>query len=112
MSRTRRCERGRGAGRDDSRSPLTGVIDTISSVTPSRSSVMVTAAAATLAQRYTTEFRGSKQRFEAAKGIFPCGVTHDTRMMDPFPPYVAHAKGAYKWDVDGHKLVDYFVGHG
>src|SRR5262245_6187417 len=72
---------------------------------------MVTAAV-TLAQRYAAAFPGSKQRFEAARGVFPCGVTHDTRMMDPFPIYVTHAKGAYKWDVDGHKLVDYFVGHG
>ena len=66
----------------------------------------------TLADRYTAAFPGSKQRFEKAKGIFPCGVTHDTRMMDPFPVYVTHAKGAYKWDVDGHELIDYFVGHG
>ena len=33
-------------------------------------------------------------------------------MMEPFPVYITHARGAYKWDVDGHKLVDYFVGHG
>jgi glutamate-1-semialdehyde 2,1-aminomutase len=66
----------------------------------------------TLADRYTAAFAGSRKRFDIAKGIFPCGVTHDTRMMEPFPPYVTRAKGAYKWDVDGHKLVDYFVGHG
>src|SRR5947209_19244292 len=72
---------------------------------------MVTAAA-TLADRYTAAFPGSKKRFEAAKAIFPTGVTHDTRMMDPFPVYVTHAKGSKKWDVDGHELIDYFVGHG
>ncbi|MBN9118463.1 MAG: aminotransferase class III-fold pyridoxal phosphate-dependent enzyme [Planctomycetes bacterium] len=66
----------------------------------------------TLVDRYTSEFAGSKQRFETAKGLFPCGVTHDARMMDPFPIYVTHAQGAHKWDVDGHKLTDYFVGHG
>jgi glutamate-1-semialdehyde 2,1-aminomutase len=75
---------------------------------------MPATAAATrpLAERYTAEFPGSKARFEQAKRVFPTGVTHDTRMMDPFPVYVTHAKGAYKWDVDGHTLVDYFVGHG
>ncbi|MBY0515032.1 MAG: aminotransferase class III-fold pyridoxal phosphate-dependent enzyme, partial [Gemmataceae bacterium] len=73
---------------------------------------MVTAATVPLADRYAAAFPGSRRRFEQAKAIFPCGVTHDTRMMDPFPPYVSHAKGAYKWDVDGHLLVDYFVGHG
>jgi len=73
---------------------------------------MPATATRTLADRYTAEFPGSKTRFEQAKQIFPTGVTHDTRMMDPFPVYITHAKGAYKWDVDGHKLVDYFVGHG
>src|SRR5262249_54019876 len=66
----------------------------------------------TLVDRYTAEFAGSKQRFETAKGLFPCGVTHDARMMEPFPVYITHAKGSHKWDVDGHKLTDYFVGHG
>ena len=65
-----------------------------------------------LAERYTAAFPGSKKRFEEARKVFPCGVTHDTRMMDPFPIYISHAKGAHKWDVDGHKLTDYFVGHG
>src|SRR5262245_48333437 len=74
---------------------------------------MITASATLpLAQRYTATFPGSKSRFEQAKHLFPCGVTHDTRMMDPFPIYVTHAKGPYKWDVDGHRLTDYFVGHG
>ncbi|HEX4607741.1 MAG TPA: aminotransferase class III-fold pyridoxal phosphate-dependent enzyme [Urbifossiella sp.] len=65
-----------------------------------------------LADRYTAAFPKSKARFEQAKSIFPTGVTHDTRMMDPFPVYVTHATGAHKWDVDGHQLTDYFVGHG
>jgi glutamate-1-semialdehyde 2,1-aminomutase len=73
---------------------------------------MVAAAAPTLADRYTATFPSSRARFEVAKTVFPCGVTHDTRMMDPFPVYVTHAKGSKKWDVDGHELIDYFVGHG
>jgi glutamate-1-semialdehyde 2,1-aminomutase len=73
---------------------------------------MVTAAAPALVDRYTAAFPGSRKRFEAAKGVFPTGVTHDTRMMEPFPVYVTHAKGSKKWDVDGHELIDYFVGHG
>ncbi len=73
---------------------------------------MPATATQTLADRYTAAFPGSKQRFEVAKGVFPTGVTHDARMMDPFPIYISHAKGAHKWDLDGHKLTDYFVGHG
>ncbi|OWK43373.1 aspartate aminotransferase family protein [Fimbriiglobus ruber] len=66
----------------------------------------------TLAERYADTFPGSRERFERARTLFPCGVTHDTRMMDPFPVYVTHAKGSKKWDVDGHELIDYIVGHG
>src|SRR5579872_449411 len=73
---------------------------------------MPATATMSLVDQYTAAFPGSKKRFEQAKNIFPTGVTHDTRMMEPFPIYVGHAKGAYKWDVDGHELVDYFVGHG
>ena len=73
---------------------------------------MPATATQSLADRYTAAFPGSKKRFEEAKQLFPCGVTHDTRMMEPFPVYITHAKGAHKWDVDGHELIDYFVGHG
>lgn len=73
---------------------------------------MPATATKSLVEQYTAAFPGSKKRFEQAKGIFPTGVTHDTRMMDPFPIYISHAKGPYKWDVDGHQLTDYFVGHG
>jgi glutamate-1-semialdehyde 2,1-aminomutase len=62
--------------------------------------------------RYVAAFPGSQKRFAAARDLFPCGVTHDTRMMDPFPVYVDRCKGSKKWDVDGHELLDYFVGHG
>ncbi|MCU0704013.1 MAG: aminotransferase class III-fold pyridoxal phosphate-dependent enzyme [Fimbriiglobus sp.] len=66
----------------------------------------------TLAERYAAAFPGSRARFDQARELFPCGVTHDTRMMEPFPVYVSHALGSKKWSVDGHELIDYFVGHG
>jgi glutamate-1-semialdehyde 2,1-aminomutase len=65
-----------------------------------------------LAERYDRAFPGSKERFGKSRGLFPTGVTHDARMMQPFPVYVARASGSKKWDVDGHELIDYFVGHG
>src|SRR5262249_38705691 len=43
---------------------------------------------------------------------FPDAVTHDNRRMQPFPLYVDRAEGAYKWDVDGRRYVDYWMGHG
>jgi glutamate-1-semialdehyde 2,1-aminomutase len=39
-------------------------------------------------------------------------VTHDGRNFSPFPVYMSRAAGAYKWDADGHKIIDYWMGHG
>jgi glutamate-1-semialdehyde 2,1-aminomutase len=44
--------------------------------------------------------------------LFPSGITHDARRQDPFPPCVTRAEGAYKWDLDGHRILDYVTGHG
>src|SRR5947209_15697861 len=65
-----------------------------------------------LVERYAAEFPLSRQLHDRARGIFPNGVTHDLRHLEPFPVYIDHARGAYKWDVDGHKLIDYWGGHG
>jgi glutamate-1-semialdehyde 2,1-aminomutase len=65
-----------------------------------------------LLARYRDTFPRSRALFERAGAIFPNGVTHDLRYLDPFPIYVEHARGAYKWDVDGHRLIDYWSGHG
>jgi glutamate-1-semialdehyde 2,1-aminomutase len=67
---------------------------------------------ASLLARYETEFPNSRKLFEQAKHFFPSGVTHDLRYLEPFPIYVERAQGAHKWDVDGHRLVDYWAGHG
>ncbi len=47
-----------------------------------------------------------------AKHMFPSGVTHDTRYLQPFPIFVAGAKGPRKWDLDENEYVDYVMGHG
>ena len=54
----------------------------------------------------------SQAEHERALRLFPSGLTHDARRQDPFPPCVTRAEGAYKWDVDGHRIVDYVTGHG
>ena len=40
--------------------------------------------------------------------MFPSGVTHDLRYLEPFPVYIDRAEGRHKWDVDGHELIDYW----
>jgi len=61
---------------------------------------------------YAAALPASRQLYERARRLFPDAVTHDNRRMQPFPLYVDRAEGAYKWDVDGHRYVDYWMGHG
>jgi glutamate-1-semialdehyde 2,1-aminomutase len=70
------------------------------------------AAPRSLTQCYQAEFPTSRKLFAQAQSIFPNGVTHDLRHLEPFPIYIDRAEGAYKWDVDGHRLIDFWAGHG
>jgi glutamate-1-semialdehyde 2,1-aminomutase len=65
-----------------------------------------------LQHAYTDALPASQALADRARKLFPDAVTHDNRRMDPFPLYVDRADGAYKWDVDGHRYVDYWMGHG
>ena len=65
-----------------------------------------------LADRYAAEFPLSRRLHEQARGVFPNGVTHDGRWLDPFPIYVDRAAGGRKWTVEGKELIDYWSGHG
>jgi glutamate-1-semialdehyde 2,1-aminomutase len=67
---------------------------------------------ATLSERFAAAFPRSRALFAQALSLFPNGVTHETRRLDPFPIYVSHCRGPYKWAIDGQRLIDYFVGHG
>lgn len=66
----------------------------------------------TLTAAYEAMTPGSARLAARAQGVFPSGLTHDSRHFDPHPLYVTKAQGAVKWDVDGNKYVDYFGGHG
>lgn len=54
----------------------------------------------------------SRAHYERAMQSMPSGAAHDGRVFSPFPFYVARADGAYKWDVDGHRYLDCWSGHG
>ena len=49
---------------------------------------------------------------EEALKVLPDGVTHSGRRGEPTGVYIDHATGAYKFDVDGHRYIDYWMGHG
>jgi len=54
----------------------------------------------------------SKAHAQRASRVLPGGVTHDVRRAVPFPLAVARADGAHKWDLDGHEIICYVMGHG
>src|SRR5579883_94406 len=65
-----------------------------------------------LVERYSAAFPRSRKLHEQARGVFPNGVTHDARHLEPFGVYVDRASGAHKWTVEGRELIDYWSGHG
>ena len=65
-----------------------------------------------IASQFRESFSSSAALYERAVGLFPSGVTHDSRFLKPFPIYVDHAEGSHKTDRDGNDLIDYWVGHG
>lgn len=66
----------------------------------------------TIEQTYVERHPESARLYERAGKVLPSGVTHDSRFMRPFPLYAERAAGARKWDVDGHELIDFVMGHG
>ncbi|MGH7889614.1 MAG: aminotransferase class III-fold pyridoxal phosphate-dependent enzyme, partial [Thermodesulfobacteriota bacterium] len=62
--------------------------------------------------KYIKQRPVSKTLYEKAAAVFPSGVTHDIRHLDPFPTYIAEARNSRKWDVDGNEYVDFAMGHG
>ena len=54
----------------------------------------------------------SEKLTREAKELFPSGITHDSRYLEPYGIYVERAEGSRKWDVDGNEYIDYFGGHG
>ncbi|HWB01334.1 MAG TPA: aspartate aminotransferase family protein [Pirellulales bacterium] len=67
---------------------------------------------ATILEQYLRRTPRSRQLAERARHVFPSGITHDSRQLDPYPIFVERASGSRKWDVDGNEYVDYAGGHG
>jgi glutamate-1-semialdehyde 2,1-aminomutase len=66
-----------------------------------------------IVKEYIRAHPGSQKLHERAMKVFVAdGATHGARILDPFRPYITHAKGSRKWDVDGNEYIDYAMGHG
>ncbi len=66
----------------------------------------------TIQAEYEAQFAGSRSLNERARQAIAGGIAHDGRYSKPFPIYVTKAEGAHKFDVDGHEIIDFAMGHG
>ena len=53
----------------------------------------------------------STRLYAQAREVIAGGIGHDLRYAEPTPTYITHGQGAYKWDVDGKRYLDYGLGN-
>jgi glutamate-1-semialdehyde 2,1-aminomutase len=61
---------------------------------------------------FETRCRKSKELTDAAKQLIPGGVQHNLAFNYPFPLAIEKAEGAYLWDVDGNRYIDFLQAGG
>lgn len=61
---------------------------------------------------YTNKCKGSKALNDEAKKYIPGGVQHNLAFNYPFPMAMKKAEGAYMWDVDDNKYIDFLQAGG
>lgn len=63
-------------------------------------------------EQFFAENPRSAELHTEAEQVLLGGVTHASRYWNPAGVYIDHAQGPYKYDVDGHEYIDYWMGHG
>lgn len=61
---------------------------------------------------FANALAGSKLWHDRARAALAGAATHDSWRLSPFAPAFASAEGPYKFDVDGRRYVDLWMGHG
>ena len=61
---------------------------------------------------FETKCKRSKELNDAACEIIPGGVQHNLAFNYPFPIAVEKADGAYLWDADGNRYIDFLQAGG
>jgi len=61
---------------------------------------------------YTERCAGSKRLNDRARKLIPGGVQHNLAFNYPFPLAVKKAEGAYLWDVDDNRYIDFLQAGG
>ena len=49
----------------------------------------------------------SKKLFNIAKKVIPSGVNSPVRYFKPYPFFTKKANGAYIWDADNNRYIDF-----
>ncbi len=63
-------------------------------------------------KQLNAETQGSGRTFERAQKVLSSGVASSYQLRDPWPIYLEKGVGAYVWDVDGNKMIDFHNGFG
>ncbi|MCP4640388.1 MAG: aminotransferase class III-fold pyridoxal phosphate-dependent enzyme [bacterium] len=61
---------------------------------------------------FETKCAASKKSTEEAAGLIPGGVQHNLAFNFPFPLNIRKAEGAYLWDVDDNRYIDFLQAGG
>lgn len=61
---------------------------------------------------FETHCAGSKALIREAQELIPGGVQHNLAFNHPFPLAISRADGAYLWDVDGNRYIDFLQAGG
>ena len=69
-------------------------------------------AIASYEKEYVRRTKRSRAHHEKAKKLIPAGVESNVRYFPPYPFYVKRAQGAYIYDLDGNRIIDFALGYG
>jgi hypothetical protein len=58
------------------------------------------------------ELIGNKSQYQRAARVMPWGVSSNFRYWGEETPVITNARGAYIWDADGHRMIDYRLAFG
>ena len=64
-----------------------------------------------LSEEYARHSPTSAALNQRAKAVMVDGGSHNLRLIQPFPPRIASAAGAWLTDEDGHRILDFWQGH-
>ncbi len=64
-----------------------------------------------LKELYVQRRPSSKVLWERAQGVMAGGVSHNIRLVHPYPFFVKGARGAWIEDIDGNRYLDFWMGH-